>query len=251
MNILCTNDDGYDCGGIKELAAALRNAGHRVLILAPDRDRSGTSQSLGMMSAPTLIKQVADDDWICSGTPADCVLSLVSGCIDFAPDAVASGINAGANLGTDIVFSGTCGGARQGSLSGIPSIAFSLASFGPFNFKAAADWAAANFENLIVKLKNFPDSYAGSIPRGLQQWEYFFNINFPPTSDFKDEPVITFPSRRRYFDRCTAIEEKDGWKRLDFSAMQIETDSQHGSDCDVVANNNISLSVVKVQPCTA
>ncbi|GHT48226.1 5'-nucleotidase SurE [Spirochaetia bacterium] len=253
MNILCTNDDGYDSAGIKELAAALRAAGHRVVILAPDRERSGSSHSLGMVSNATYIKNVdgAPDDWICTGTPADCVLSVVSGGLNFHPDAVASGINAGGNLGTDIVFSGTAGAARQAALCSLPGIAFSLDTNGPFDFKPAAKWAANNFENLVAALKKANADYCANVLSPAQKWkhlELFYNINFPPTSDFESEPLITFPCKRRYFDCCKQVDADDGWKLLNFSEMQLETNATKGSDADAVAKNRISLSAIKVAP---
>ncbi|GMO53468.1 MAG: 5'/3'-nucleotidase SurE [Termitinemataceae bacterium] len=248
MNIFCTNDDGYNCSGIQELSKSLRAEGHNVVVLSPDRDRSGASHSLGMVSSPIFIKQVSDYDWICSGTPADCVLVLVSGGVKFTPDAIASGINAGSNLGTDIVFSGTAGAARQGSLCGIPSIAFSLAGNGPFDFKPSALWAAANFEKLIKQLKAYPASLPTGVERNLRQWDIFFNINFPATSDFDNEAVLTFPARRRYFDKCRAEEADDGWKRLNFGSMKVETETSKGSDADALDNKRISLSAIKVQP---
>jgi 5'-nucleotidase len=140
MRILLTNDDGITSPGITLLATALREAGHRVFTVAPDSNRSGCSHSINFLWGPQKLKKIEDDTFSCSGTPVDCVIIALLGgipeiCIskedggldlEKAPDLVLSGLNAGANLGTDIVYSGTAAAARQGSFFGIPSVALSL-----------------------------------------------------------------------------------------------------------------------------
>ena len=125
MNILITNDDGFDADGIKTLASRLAQE-HTVFIVAPAGNRSAASHIISMHKNLE-IKKIADSVWSCSGYPADCVLTaLKSPLLPVKPDCILSGINAGANMGTDIVYSGTCAAARQGALDGIPSVALSL-----------------------------------------------------------------------------------------------------------------------------
>jgi len=140
MRILLTNDDGVSSPGIRLLANALRSAGHRVITVAPDVNRSGNSHSILFLNHALKLSEIDFDTWSCSGSPVDCVVTALLGgipeiCIatdtaelnmEKAPDLVLSGINAGANLGTDIVYSGTAASARQGSVFEIPSVALSL-----------------------------------------------------------------------------------------------------------------------------
>ncbi|WP_461248362.1 5'/3'-nucleotidase SurE [Treponema sp. R6D11] len=140
MRILLTNDDGITSQGIRLLAKALRGVGHKVFTVAPDSNQSGCSHSLKFLHEPLKLKEIEEDTWSCSGTPVDCIIVALLGgipeiCIstegaehnlEKAPDLILSGINAGANLGTDIVYSGTAAAARQGGFFGIPSVALSL-----------------------------------------------------------------------------------------------------------------------------
>jgi 5'-nucleotidase len=133
MNILLTNDDGISSPGLLLLAEALRkNSPHRIFVLAPDTDRSGYSHSIRFLWDPIKIASRGPDTWACSGSPADCVIMAMMGALPFKPDLVLSGINRGANLGTDLIDSGTAAAARQAGLGNIPGIAFSLAGRGEF-----------------------------------------------------------------------------------------------------------------------
>ena len=127
MNLLLCNDDGFDSEGIKVLAKKLSQK-HKVYIVAPDSNRSAVSHHITMFKENTLIK-LDDNLYSCSGFPVDCVFTgIESSLFGVKIDAVISGINRGANMGTDIIYSGTCAVARQGVLSGLPSVAFSLQS---------------------------------------------------------------------------------------------------------------------------
>jgi len=119
MRILLTNDDGYASDGIKALAVALGGE-HEVWTLAPDSERSGMSHSMSLRQ-PLKIRKLAEREYCCSGTPADCVILASHGVLPFSPDVVVSGINRGPNLGTDLVYSGTAAAARQASMNGVPA----------------------------------------------------------------------------------------------------------------------------------
>ena len=144
-NILISNDDGVFALGVRTLADTLAQAGHQVTVVCPDRERSATGHGL-TLHQPIRAKEVDffDDSviaWSCSGTPADCVKFALSAVMEQRPDFVFSGINHGPNLGTDVLYSGTVSAAMEGVLEGIPSVAFSLASFTDFEFQPAADFA--------------------------------------------------------------------------------------------------------------
>ena len=152
-NILISNDDGIFAMGVRTLANTLAQAGHQVTVVCPDRERSATGHGL-TLHQPIRAKEVESifDEgviaWSCSGTPADCVKFALSAVMSERPDFVVSGINHGPNLGTDVLYSGTVSAAMEGVLEGIPSIAFSLASFTALEFQPSADFAV----ELIKKL---------------------------------------------------------------------------------------------------
>jgi 5'-nucleotidase len=124
MRILVTNDDGYNAAGIEALAAALRPLGETTVV-APETNSSGASNSL-TLRRPLTVRQAANGFHFVNGTPSDCVHVALTGLLDFRPDLLVSGINNGANLGEDTLYSGTVAAASEGYLFGVPSMAFSL-----------------------------------------------------------------------------------------------------------------------------
>ncbi len=139
LRFLLSNDDGYQAPGIVCLAAALGRLGE-VVVVAPDRDRSGASNSL------TLEKPIraarADNGFIyVDGTPTDCVHLAITGLLDTMPDMVIGGINAGANLGDDVLYSGTVAAAIEGRFLGLPAVAVSLAGSRAVHYETAAEVA--------------------------------------------------------------------------------------------------------------
>jgi 5'-nucleotidase len=136
VRILLSNDDGYFAPGLEYLAAAL--APHAELtVVAPERDRSGASNSL-TLDRPLTVRRAANGFHYVNGTPTDCVHLAVTGFLDELPDIIVSGINLGANMGDDTIYSGTVAAATEGYLLGIPSIAVSLASKAGRHFETAA-----------------------------------------------------------------------------------------------------------------
>jgi len=136
MRILLSNDDGYFSPGITLLAEALAGVAE-VTVVAPERDRSGASNSL-TLDRPLTVKRAANGFLFVNGTPTDCVHLAVTGLLDQLPDMVVSGINLGANMGDDTIYSGTVAAATEGFLLGIPSLAVSLASKSGRHFETAA-----------------------------------------------------------------------------------------------------------------
>lgn len=136
MRILLSNDDGYFAPGIAVLAEALSPFAD-ITVVAPERDRSGASNSL-TLDRPLSLRRAANGFYFLNGTPTDCVHMAVTGLLDHLPDMVISGINDNANMGDDTIYSGTVAAAAEGYLLGIPSIAVSLAKRGGENFATAA-----------------------------------------------------------------------------------------------------------------
>lgn len=136
MRILLSNDDGYFAPGLASLVEALSSIAD-IVVVAPERDRSGSSNSL-TLDRPLSLHKSHNGYYYVNGTPTDCVHLAVTGMLDTLPDMVISGINDGANMGDDTVYSGTVAAATEGFLLGIPSLAVSLANISDENFSTAA-----------------------------------------------------------------------------------------------------------------
>jgi len=136
VRVLISNDDGYFAPGLQALAEAMAAVGD-VTVVAPERDRSGASNSL-TLDRPLSLRRASSGFHYVNGTPSDCVHLAVTGMLDELPDMVVSGINHGANMGDDTIYSGTVAAATEGYLLGVPAVAFSLASHSADDFSAAA-----------------------------------------------------------------------------------------------------------------
>ncbi|MGA7801594.1 MAG: 5'/3'-nucleotidase SurE [Gammaproteobacteria bacterium] len=150
MHILISNDDGFQAPGIRCLAEALVRIA-TITVVAPDRDRSGASNSL-TLDHPMRATRTEDGFVRVDGTPTDCVHLAITGLLEQEPDMVVSGINAGANLGDDVLYSGTVAAAMEGRFLGLPAVAVSLASSQPVHFQTAAQVAV----ELVERLKADP-----------------------------------------------------------------------------------------------
>jgi 5'-nucleotidase len=171
--ILVTNDDGVNAPGIKALHDAVRHLG-RAVIVAPERDKSAVSHAL-TMNRPLHVRKLEEDVYTLDGTPTDCVTLGMNKILPRMPDLLVSGINPGPNLGDDISYSGTVSAAIEGTMYGIPSLAFSLAGEAPFDFETAAGvaWKLASMalqfglpENTLLNI-NIPQLPPGDI-RGIR-----------------------------------------------------------------------------------
>jgi len=169
-HVLVSNDDGIFAQGIQTLANTLAAAGYRVTVVCPDRERSATGHGL-TIHRPIRVEQMDGlfspeiKAWACSGNPSDCVKLALSTLLDESPDFIVSGINHGANLGTDVLYSGTVSAAMEGTIEGIPSVAFSLVSKACKDFQPAANFACAllpqlsshQFPKTVLLSVNVPD----------------------------------------------------------------------------------------------
>jgi 5'-nucleotidase len=136
MRILLSNDDGYFAPGLERLAAELSQYAD-VTVVAPERDRSGSSNSL-TLDRPLTVRRAPNGFLFVNGTPTDCVHLAVTGLLEHLPDMVISGINLGANMGDDTIYSGTVAAATEGYLLGIPSLAVSTTTKIGRHFETAA-----------------------------------------------------------------------------------------------------------------
>lgn len=144
MDILLTNDDGIRAIGLRALYGALIRAGHRVHVAAPMTEQSAVGHSVTLFS-PLRVKRVDEPGFSglgISGTPADCVKLALSHLLDTRPDMIVSGINAGANVGVDVLYSGTVSAATEGALAGVPAMAVSVDDYHPVNLDEQAQYAA-------------------------------------------------------------------------------------------------------------
>jgi 5'-nucleotidase len=147
MKILVSNDDGYLATGINVLTEALARVAD-VVVFAPDRNRSAASNSL-TVHMPLRVHKITENRYCVDGTPSDCVHLALTGFLDYDPDLVVSGINHGANLGDDVIYSGTVAAAMEGRFLGLPAIAVSLAGYGRLEH---FDTAARVVTGLVQKL---------------------------------------------------------------------------------------------------
>ncbi|HEY3327821.1 MAG TPA: 5'/3'-nucleotidase SurE [Novimethylophilus sp.] len=136
MRILLSNDDGYFAPGLAALAEALIPLAD-ITVVAPERNRSGASNSL-TLDRPLTVRQAHNGFYFVNGTPTDCVHLAITGLLDFLPDMIISGINDGANMGDDTIYSGTVAAAMEGFLLGIPSLAISMSQHAATHFDSAA-----------------------------------------------------------------------------------------------------------------
>ena len=219
MRILLSNDDGYQAPGLKALAAVLGKVAD-VLVVAPDRDRSGASNSL-TLETPIRAHNMDNGFIRVEGTPTDCVHLAITGLLDEEPDMVVAGINAGANMGDDVIYSGTVAAATEGRFLGYPAMAVSIASHAPQHFSTAAQITL----ELIERLQRKPLAA-----------ESILNVNVPdlPLDDIqgirttrlghrhKAEPVVKDrdPRGRPIYWVGPAGPEQDAGPGTDFHALR-------------------------------
>lgn len=225
MNILLSNDDGFLAPGINRLREALSPI-HQVITVAPDRDRSGASNSLTLENPLRLLQQ-GDDFYSLNGTPTDCVHLALTGLYTDPPDIVISGINAGENLGDDVLYSGTVAAAMEGRYLGYPAIAVSIANHRPRYFETAVRAVLA----LLPKIPDYPE---GSM---------ILNVNVPdlPWEQIKGIRVTRLGQRHR---AEPVIKDKDPRGRDIYwiGPPGKEQDAGEGTDFYAVRNGYISIT---------
>ena len=239
MEILLTNDDGVYSPGIQILALKLTAAGHRVVIMAPDRERSACGHSM-TLEKPVCFKRVDRnflygdiEAYACDGTPTDCV-TMAYDVLGIRPDFLISGINQGPNLGDDLTYSGTACGAMEGIIFGIPSLAVSLDIRSKKN-GVHNSTAAEVTVRLLEKLAESP------MEKGV-----FYNVNVPnvPFDELKGT-YVTVRGRRIYEDRIKVVKSPFG-KEAYWIGGRIVDDPEEGTDVWAVGLDAVSIAPVQM-----
>jgi 5'-nucleotidase len=230
MRFLLSNDDGYQAPGLGVLADTLKAFGE-VTVVAPDRDRSGASNSL-TLSRPLRINKASKGFYYVDGTPTDCVHLGITGVMRHEPDMVIAGINRGPNLGDDILYSGTVAAAMEGRFLGYPAVAV---SFGSFQMKHLS--TAARVVRRIV---------SGMISNPLPA-DTILNINIP---DVRYDGLKGFRATRLGYRHKSepAIKSHDpnGEPIYWVGPPGAEQDAGKGTDFDALRNHAVSVTPLKV-----
>ncbi|HAS52090.1 MAG TPA: 5'/3'-nucleotidase SurE [Gammaproteobacteria bacterium] len=219
MRILVSNDDGYQAPGILCLAAALREVAE-VIVVAPDRDRSGASNSLSLKN-PLYVTEHEPGFYSVEGTPTDCVHVAITGLLEPEPDMVISGINHGPNLGDDVIYSGTVAAAMEGRFLGLPAIALSQASFQPQHLATAARIAVWLVRQL--RERPLPPDTILNVNVPDRPWEALAGIQATRLGHrHKSEPVVKSidPRGRPIYWVGPAGPEQESGPGTDFHALR-------------------------------
>jgi len=230
VRILVSNDDGYFAPGIEALAQALRPLGD-VTVVAPERDRSGASNSL-TLDRPLSVRRAPNGFFFVNGTPTDCVHLAVTGLLDFLPDMVVSGINLGANMGDDTIYSGTVAAATEGFLLGIPSIAVSLTDKAGRHFETAAGIAVRMVERLA---------------RAPAPEPVLLNVNVPDVAPDAIKGIdVTRLGKRHKAEPVIKAETPRGDIGYWIGAAGDAQDAGPGTDFHAVANGRVSVTPLQI-----
>jgi len=230
MRILLSNDDGYQAPGLKILASTLQSVAD-IRVVAPDRNRSGASNSL-TLDAP-MRPQSMDNGFISvDGTPTDCVHLAITGLLDYEPDMVIAGINAGSNLGDDVIYSGTVAAAMEGRFLGLPAMAVSLAGEKFLHYETAAQVAI----KLVEKLEKHP------LPA-----DTILNVNVPDVPwDQLSGFEATRLGRRHKSEPVVKTEDPRGRPIYWVGPVGKEEDAGPGTDFHAINNNAVSITPIHV-----
>ncbi len=240
MRILLCNDDGYFAPGIEHLARALSDLAE-ITVVAPERDRSGASNSL-TLDRPLSLKRAANGFYYVNGTPTDCVHLAVTGMLDGLPDMVVSGINIGANMGDDTIYSGTVAAATEGFLLGVPSMAVSLCSKSGEHFTTAARVARELVEVLQRQALREPVLLNVNIP-DVPYEQLCGTVVTRLGKRHKAEPVLRAlsPRNETVFWVGAAGEAQDAGEGTDFYAVHHHQVSVTPLQIDLTHNGQLSM----------
>lgn len=232
MKILISNDDGFQAPGIVALYEALRTVAE-VEVVAPEHNNSAKSNALTLHS-PLYVHQASNGFRYVNGTPADCVHVALTGLLGYRPDLVVSGINNGANMGDDTIYSGTVGAAMEGYLFGIPAIAFSQVDKG---------WA--ELESAAAKARELVQQFDRQGLIGRTPW--LLNINVPnlPLADLKPVKVCRL-GRRHAAEPVITQQSPRGETMYWIGAAGAALDEAEGTDFHATRLGHVSITPLKV-----
>ena len=226
MHFLLTNDDGYQAPGLEALARAISTLGE-ITVVAPDRDRSAASNSL-TLDTPLSVRTAPNGFRYVNGTPTDCVHLAITGLLDREPDMVISGINSGANLGDDVLYSGTVAAAMEGRFLGRPAVAVSQASTDPVHYEIAATLVARLIKSMLTQ----------TLPSDL-----LLNINIPDL-DYQDlkQWEVTRLGKRHKSEASVRMKDPKGREVFWIGPAGPGNDVGPGTDFHAIRNGNISVT---------
>ena len=231
MRILVSNDDGYQAAGIQALVRALSVLGE-VTVVAPDRNRSGASNSL-TLDDPLRVTTAGNGLYYVNGTPTDCVHLALTGLLDFEPDLVVSGINHGPNMGDDVIYSGTVAAAMEGRHLGLPAIAVSSAAGRTQHWDAAAQIA----QRLVASVR------LGALPRHVM-----LNVNIPdrPLAELKGFRSTRLGARHKAEPVLKAADPRNGLPLYWVGAVGSAQDAGPGTDFHAVHHGYVSVTPLQI-----
>ena len=239
MKILICNDDGYQASGIIALYEALKTIAD-VEVVAPEQNNSAKSNALTLHS-PMYVQTAANGFRYINGTPADCVHISLTGLLGYRPDLVVSGINNGANMGDDTIYSGTVGAAMEGYLFGIPAIAFSQTEKGWAHIDVAARRAAELVQQLIPSLETLAEGAEPTVPPWL------LNVNIPNLPDDQIQGVkVARLGRRHAAERVIVQTSPRGESMYWIGGAGPAKEAGEGTDFYATSQKFISVTPLQV-----
>ncbi len=232
MKILISNDDGFQAPGIVALHGALKDVAE-VEVIAPELNNSAKSNAL-TLSSPLYVHRAHNGFRYVTGTPADCVHIALKGLLDYRPDLVVSGINNGANMGDDTIYSGTVGAAMEAYLFGVPAIAFSQVEKGWTH----VDDAARVARRLVQQIER---------ERMLEGPAWLLNVNIPNRSFDELQPVkVCRLGRRHASERVIVQDSPRGDKMYWIAGASGARDSGEGTDFHATSQGHVALTPLQV-----
>lgn len=239
MKILICNDDGYQATGIVALYEALKTVAD-VEVVAPEQNNSAKSNAL-TLHAPMYVQTAANGFRYINGTPADCVHIALTGLLGYRPDLVVSGINNGANMGDDTIYSGTVGAAMEGYLFGIPAIAFSQTEKGWTHIDVAARRARELVEQLMPSL----EAVAPGAQPAMAPW--LLNVNIPNLPDDQIQGVkVARLGRRHAAERVITQTSPRGEVMYWIGGAGPAKEAGEGTDFFATGNGYMSITPLQV-----
>ncbi len=230
MRILISNDDGYFAPGLEYLAEHLSKVAD-IVVVAPERNRSGSSNSL-TLDRPLKLSRANNGFYYVNGTPTDCVHLAVTGMLDHQPDMVVSGINSGANMGDDTIYSGTVAAATEGFLLGIPSLAVSLVSREFAHYETAAKVATELVQRFGRKKHTHP---------------WLLNVNVPDVPyDALNGTVVTRLGKRHKAEPVVKASNPHGEPVYWVGAAGQAQDAGEGTDFYALAQQQVSITPLQI-----
>lgn len=227
MRILLTNDDGIHAPGIRALASELRKAGHIITIIAPDSERSASSHSISLHK-DIPVNMIAEGEYAVGGTPVDCTVIALQRILTEPVDLVISGINAGQNMGEDVLYSGTVAAAVEASMLGLPAIAISINSYSEQKFEVAAFWMQKMLDMGIF---------------ALAKARQVININIPNIDSEEIKGIrLTRTGHRKYYNFIKIVEEWDNGFSYRIGGEKPVWEQGHGTDAEAMKDGYISLT---------